>query len=399
MHLLYVTSSLPFSFEEAFIAPEILEIRRRGHRVTVVPIRPRRAVLHGDARLLTDVTIARPLLSLSILGGALAEIVGAPRRALGSARWLAKSRDVRVLVKNLSVLAKGLWLARVARRQGVDHIHAHFASTNATVALVAGHHAGIPWSFTAHRWDITEDNLLETKARAARFARVIDVRGARELAGLAGPHGDKIRLIHMGVVLGPEPRPVERPRGPLRVLLAARIDGLKGHRVALQAIARLKAAGADALLHCAGDGPLRHACEREARALGLVECVQFPGWVDHQELLSQLRDRRWDVALLPSLESRASREGIPVFLIEAMAAGVPVVATRTGGIPELLDGGAGLLVPQQDAGAIAEALTRIAADDDLRRRLAVAGRRRVRDQFAIEAMASALLREIAAEQG
>jgi len=396
MHLIYVTAALPLSAGETFIVPEIVELQRRGHRVTVVPVRPRCPVIHEDARRLTGSTIAEPLLSLPIVGTALAEVVRSPALALRSASLLAKSRNFRLLLKNLSVFPKGLWLARVARRQRVDHIHAHWASTSATAALVASVVSGIPWSFTAHRWDIPEDNLLDQKAGAAQFARTIDARGARELAALVGAHEHKVRFIHMGVVLRPPSPARERePRGPLRVLLGARFVEVKGHRYALEAVARLKTAGVDVSLHCAGDGPLRASVEKYAGTLDVLDRVQFPGFIDHQELLAQLRDHRWDVALLPSIGTRKSMEGIPVFLIEAMAAGVPVVATETGGIPELLGGGAGVLIPQRDTGAIVEVLARLAADGNLRRQLADAGVRRVRDQFLIESTVSALLDEIA----
>jgi len=398
MHLVYVTAALPFSFEETYIIPEILELQRRGHRVTVIPIRPGRAVFHGDARLLTDSTIAEPVLSVSILGNALWEVVRAPTLALRSALLLATSRNVRVLLKNLAVFPKGLWLARIAKRQGVDHIHAHFASTSGTAALVASSLSGIPWSFTAHRWDISENNLLDKKAQAAKFARAIDVRGGQELATFAGVHHHGVRVIHMGVALEPLGSEREaRLHGPLRVLMGARFDEFKGHRYAMEAVARLKAARMDVLLQCAGDGPLKATIEKHASALNLLDRVQFPGFIEHQELLAQLRDHRWDVALLPSIETSESREGIPVFLIEAMAAGVPVVATNTGGIPELLNGGAGMLIPQQDARAIADALARLAADHHLRSQLADAGVRRVRDQFTIESTVSALLNEISSK--
>src|SRR5262245_52191142 len=99
MHLVYVTSALPFSFEETYIVPEILELQRRGHRVTVIPVRPRCALIHKDARLLTNSTIAEPVLSLSILGNALAEIIRAPTVAIRSALLLATSRNVRVFLK------------------------------------------------------------------------------------------------------------------------------------------------------------------------------------------------------------------------------------------------------------------------------------------------------------
>jgi glycosyltransferase involved in cell wall biosynthesis len=389
MHLIYVTAAMR---DEIYIVPEIMELEKRGHQVTVIPVRPHRPVFHKDARALT--MIVQPVLSVSIICNAIAEIVRAPRLVIRSARLLATSRNARILLKNLAVFPKGLWLARVAKREGVDHLHAHFASTSATVALVASSVSGIPWSFTAHRWDISENNLLERKTQAARFARSIDARGKQELKRYVGTHQQKVRIIHMGV---PVPRGSEtegKRRGPMRILLGARFDEIKGHCYALEAVARLKAAGVDVSLDCVGHGPLKATIEKSAAALDVLDRVRFLGLLDHQELLTQLREHRWDVALLPSLETREDREGIPVFLIEAMAAGVPVIATNTGGIPELLDGGAGVLIQQQDAKAIAEALARLAADGDLRRQFAQRGIRRVRDQFTVESTVSALLDEI-----
>ena len=325
MNLVYLTVAMPFGADETWIIPEIVELQRRGHRVTVVPIRPSRKIVHEDARQLIGSTIAEPLLSTSVLRSALAEIVSEPTRALRAALLLAHSRSALVLLRNLAVFPKALWLARLARRQHVDHVHAHFASTNATVALVAGLVSQIPWSFTAHRWDISENNLLRTKARAAMFARAIDVRGAHELAALAQLRLQDVRLIHMGVDLGSKGRPTERDmRRPMRVLLGARFDEFKGHQYALQAVALLQAAGVDVSLQCAGDGPLKTRMRRYSDTLGVSRHVQFPGFVDHEQLLKQLKDGQWDVALLPSVETSESREGIPVFLIEAMAAGVPV---------------------------------------------------------------------------
>lgn len=185
----------------------------------------------------------------------------------------------------------------------------------------------------------------------------------------------------MGALLPEErPRPQLRQEGPLRVLLGARLVEVKGHRYALMAIARLRAASIDVTLDCAGHGPLRDRLEREALDLGLTDRVRFLGVLDHGDLLSRLRDDEWDVVLLPSIRNGRQREGIPVMLIEAMAAGLPVVATSTGGIPELLESGAGIEVPERDPAAIADALARLAADPELRRRLSRASVRRAREQ-------------------
>jgi glycosyltransferase involved in cell wall biosynthesis len=200
----------------------------------------------------------------------------------------------------------------------------------------------------------------------------------------------------MGVVLhSPGTATEHRPAEGLRVVVAARFDREKGHRYALEAVAHLKRAGFHVALTCVGDGHSRAAMEKYAGSLDVRDRLQFPGTRDHQQLLTELREHRWDVALLPSIETVGYREGIPVFLIEAMAAGIPVIATETGGIRELLEGGAGILIPQRDAIAIAAALERLATHVELRRRLGNAGMRRVRDQFMIESTVSALLDAIA----
>ncbi len=393
MRLVYVTVATPFGPDEAFIVPEIVEIQKRGHHVTVVPVRPQRSIPHSDALQLT--TVAEPMLSWPIIAGAIAEVWRAPVASVRTARLLLASRSAGVLLKNLAVLPKGLWLAGLSRTQRIDHIHAHFASTSATVALIASRLSGIPWSFTAHRWDITDNNLIDCKLRSATFGRAIDRRGAQELAtyGPAGEH--KLRIIHMGVA----PHVVRLETGGvpdrvLKVIIGARFDEMKGHRYAIQAIAHLKASGIDVLLDCAGHGPLRAALEMYAASLGITDSVRFPGLIDHEHFLTDLGRHRWDVALLPSLEWGGEREGIPVFLIEAMAAGIPVVATDTGGIPELLESGGGIIVPQQDARAIAEALTSLAAHADRRVHLALAGQERARAHFTVEGAVTALLDEI-----
>jgi glycosyltransferase involved in cell wall biosynthesis len=395
MHLIYVTAAAPFSFGEAFIAPEILELQRRRHRVTVVPLRPRRTIHHGDVESFRPSTIRQPLASWPICREGSRELLRAPRQAWRAAQLVARSRTLNILAKNAAVVPKALWLARTAGRTGAEHIHAHWAGTTATTALIASVVSGIPWSFTAHRWDITENNLLEEKAAEARFVRAIDRQGARELAPLLGAHRDKLRVIQMGVEVSELRPPVLQQEAPvLRVVIGAHLFEKKGHMYAIDAVRALAASGTRVVVDCVGHGPLRSQLERQVAATRVQEFVRFTGLLSHPEFLARLRSGAWDVALLPSVSTTTEKEGLPVFLIEAMAAGVPVVASATGGIPELLDGGAGLLVAERDAEAIAAVLKQLDGDRDLRRRLAEAGRRRVVERFQIQAKVSELLAEM-----
>lgn len=396
MRIVYVTSSFPFGRTEGFLAPELEELRRQGHHARVVPIQPGGPVLHATHRTLDD-TEATGVASPRVIAAALVQIASAPLRCARAALQVTRSRSAFVLLKNLAVLPKGLWLATVATRFRADHIHVHWASTSATVGLIASTVSGIPWSFTAHRWDISEDNLLREKVGSARFVRAISARGAREIVDRLGGHADGVVVLHMGVEL-PAAVGARPPRDPLTVLMAANLVEVKGHRHALEAVALLRARGLRVVLELAGAGPLRPVLEASAVALGIADAVHFLGALPHAEIVAGLQARRWAAAALSSVAlADGAQEGIPVFLMEAMAAGVPVVATRTGGIPELLEGGAGLLVPERDASAIADALAQLATDDGVWDRLACAGRCRIRSAFHVETIVRALVSRMRGE--
>lgn len=394
MKVVYVTSTLPHGSREAFLIAEIAELERSGHELTIVPMRPRGGIAHEDARPFVDATLALPLISGQILGAAVTEGLMSPVRTLRAFRHVLRSRNAGILVKNLGVFAKGVWLGRRITRLGADHLHAHWASTSSTMALVAAEISGVPWSFTAHRWDIAEDNLLELKAAHACFVRAISERGARSIAGhLATPLPD-LHVLHIGIDVPGEPQrsATARADGALRVLVAADFVPVKGHRHLLEACRILAARTCPVQVDLAGEGPLRAEIARLVVDTGLAGSVTLLGTVPHASLLDDLSKRRWDVVALPSVVAGDVEEGIPVSLMEAMGARVPVVSTRTGAIPELLGEGAGILVPAADPAALADALEALARDPLLRERLAREGHRRVQSDFDVRVVAAALTR-------
>ncbi len=393
MKLAYVTSSFPYGPGEAFILPEILELGRQGHEVWVVPMHPRGSVVHTEALQLGDRVVVQPLLSREVLSGALREFLRSPGRAL-QALALILTWKPRHLIKNLIIYLKGLWLGGLARRLGVEHIHAHWAATTASMAMVAAEVSGIPWSFTAHRWDIVENNLLNRKCRHASFARFISQSGL-EIARRKGVScNGKTRVLHMGVRL---PRPLsgqsiegqsKRQRdNAFTILCVASLIPVKGHAYLIQAIYLLIKQGQRIRLLLAGDGELRPTLEVQLARLGIRDWVVFLGYFPHERLLDLYEKKQIDLFVLPSVDlGDGLQEGIPVSLMEAMAYGVPVIGTRTGGIPELLEGDAGLLVPPRDPEALAEAIARLATDLDLRRTVGQRGRERVEKEFSVEAV-------------
>jgi glycosyltransferase involved in cell wall biosynthesis len=137
----------------------------------------------------------------------------------------------------------------------------------------------------------------------------------------------------------------------------------------------------------AGEGNLKSQLQELTKTLAIDDRVKFLGQVPHEQLLARLQKRPPAIVVLPSVDlGDGVHEGIPVALVEAMSQGIPAISTSTGGIPELLRGGAGLIVPPKDSQALADAIEQVLGDAQLQKRLAEAGRRRVQEEFAIEAV-------------
>jgi glycosyltransferase involved in cell wall biosynthesis len=262
------------------------------------------------------------------------------------------------------------------------------------MALVAGEVSGLPWSITAHRFDIVEDNLLDTKAKKACFVRAISMQGAREIVDRLSPGARPPLVIHMGVALPSTKRgkPRRGNRQVPRAVVPANLLGVKGHVYLLEAVRLLLNRGLRVRVDIAGDGPLREELARKVEELGLRDTVTFLGLLPHEELLERMRCGGWDMLVLPSIVTDSGeKEGIPVAIVEAMGCRVPVVSTATGAIPELFEGvDDALLVPPRDPGALASAIERLIKEPGLRERLAESGLRRVVASFSVRQVTAEL---------
>jgi colanic acid/amylovoran biosynthesis glycosyltransferase len=398
MRIVYVTQRLPFGTGETFIVPEINALIAAAHELLIIPRISKDPIVHDDVGALLARTRMLPH-SFSTAAVVASTVARQPGRSLRAFWRLRRTRPRWRVLLNLLATGQGIWVGRVAKAWGADHIHAHWSYLTATLAMAASAVSGIPWSFTAHRYDIIRNNLLAEKLRSARFGRFIS-RETFALAGSLVPPDAMARamMLHMGVSLPPAPAGQIPTRARPVVLCPARLVPVKGHRHLLDAAARLRARGVAFELWLAGDGPEGNAIERRIGELGLGDRVRSLGVVPHAELLRRYGEREVDCVVLPSLDLGGGvHEGISVALIEAMAYGVPTIATRTGGLPELLEGGAGVLVPPADSGALADALERVLGSARLREELARAGRRRVEEEFDVVAIARELARHFAGE--
>lgn len=387
-----VTYDAPYCGEEAFVVAEADEIRRLGHDVFLFPVRFRRdAPLHDSAVGWVDqahewtgwTSLARGLLFAC-------EHPGRSLAALGLILRLSAGRR-RHLARNIVGFGRALQLAHWVRRSGVTHIHAAWASVPATTALVASLLTRVPWSFSAHRGDVAENNILAEKIRRAEVVRAISHRGAERLMHLSDARG-RVEIVHVGITCRDSAgaRAAEHP-----VLVSVgRLVPLKNHRALIDACAALRDRGLTFRCDIVGGGPLLEELQQHVIDLGLSNIVRVLGPVSNEWLREELRSGSWFAMVHPSLV-----EGIPVVLMEAMEAGMPVVATRVGETDELVhEGENGFLVPPGDVDALVESIAQLLGDPGLAIGLGRTGREFVRAEFDVAKSASRLVELMSAEE-
>jgi colanic acid/amylovoran biosynthesis glycosyltransferase len=393
VRIIYLTASMPYGPGETFLIEEVRELLSRGHQVLVVPRSPGRGL--PNPPFSPECLVREPLFSYRVAGDALRVSAAAPRKIAAGAAPLLAVRSAALRMKNLAVIPKALWLARLATRLKADHIHCHWAGTTASMAMMAAALTGIPWSLTAHRWDIVENNALDAKVRSASFARVISDDGLK-LMGTLGIEAGRLRVLRMGIRI-PRGRegeiaPWKPPLSPV-VLCPANLVEIKGHRFLIDAWLILRNRGFDGELWLAGDGELKPSLQKLAARMHPDGRVKFLGRVGHEKLLGFYRSGVVSAVVLASVDlGQGSHEGIPVALMEAMGFGVPVIATNTGAIPELVNSSTGILTPPCDSAALAAGLERALTGGTESQRLANRGRRYVAEHHDVVSVAATLER-------
>jgi glycosyltransferase involved in cell wall biosynthesis len=332
-----------------------------------------------------------------------------PRRVLADIAWAAGTRPLRLL-KSLAALARatasdrrglaktliagalGCSVARSTVRRNTDWIHADFASAPATAAYVAASLSGRPWSFCAHAFDVFSSRsagratraLLRLKATSADRTFAENTRALAILREVGGAPLLKRNGVRVGAA---------QADGTGRVVVGlGALDEKKGFDIAVRAVALLAERGIDVPLLICGDGPARGRLERLAHELSVR--LELPGAFTHAELPAILA--RAAVVTVPSrvLENGDS-DGVPTVLVEALAAGVPVVGSDVGSVSDLVrDGVTGRLVEPESPAALADALEELLKSPAERARLAENGRRLVYDEFDVEVTTEVLLRPL-----
>ncbi len=399
MRIGYLTGEYPRA-TDTFIQREVAALREAGLEVQTFSVRRTgdEHIVGPEQRQERDRTVY--LLPIQIWALAIAHLslsLSHPRRYLSALAlaWNTRQLGLKGSLYQLFYFLEAGQLAREMQQRQIDHLHNHFGDSSCTVAMLASALSAIPFSFTLHGPAIFFEPFrwrLDEKLKRARFVACISYF-CRSQALLHLPPQDwsKIHIVHCGV----DPQlfqPVRHDRPGQRLLYTGRLAAAKGLPVLLESLALLKQSQPNVELLIVGDGGDRPSLETQVQRLGLTAQVKFLGYQ------SQAQVRDWmqitDVFVLPSFA-----EGVPVSLMEAMAAGVPVVTTRIAGISELVEEGqSGFLVPPGHIEALTQALDKLLGDAPLRQALGETGRRKVEAEFTIQREA-AWLKTILVSQG
>lgn len=375
----YLSNPYP-AISHTFIFREIQSLRKRGMEIAPVSVHPATDTqkMTAEEQREADGTMVLKNVSLFRIGAALVSVsLNSPK---GMARmWLQALgfcfKGPKNPVKAAGYLVEAIILLNWLHKNGISHIHEHFANPTAMVAMLCKTYGGISYSLTVHGPDVfytVDSSLLAEKVRNASFVRCISHYCRSQIMRITtNDQWQKTHVVRCGVDPEDFRSPARQPNEVARLLCVGRLCPAKGQHILLAACRILKDSGFSFSLTLVGDGSERGSLEKFCRELQLEDRVLFTGALGQAEVREQYQAA--DIFVLPSFA-----EGVPVVLMEAMAMGLPVVSTNITGIPELIDHGrSGLLATPGDVDDLVRQLQRLLVEHPLRKRLGSAGRSRV----------------------
>jgi glycosyltransferase involved in cell wall biosynthesis len=393
MRVAYLLKTFP-RLSETFVLNEILGLEKLGVEIEIfslkIPeedrVQPAVRTVKGRVTYFTS-HLPRPFRWARMFYHHALVCLANPARYRKALRFYFREQKA---VRLKEFILAGL-VARAVRRRRLEHIHAHFANVPAAVAEIVRVLCGVPYSFTAHAKDIylTPVEDLRRKMRGAEFVLTC-TRFNRDYLLSIGASTTPIRLVYHGVDLQmfqPPSRERVDEADPPVIVSVGRFCAKKGFPYLIEACAALRRQGRRFRCRIIGYGPLRDELAALIAANGLEDLVSLEGPFTQDQILDVYRAAT--VFVLPCIVTdNGDRDGIPNVLLEAMSMGVPVVSTGVSGISELIEHMTnGLLVPERDADDVAAAIELLLDRPELRRCMAENGRRRVLENFEMEASA------------
>ncbi len=393
-HVAYLTGCYPKA-SHTFIEREVRALRAAGATVTTASVRrPSRSEIIGEeeaaAEADTFYVLEASMRPGRLLGAHARLLLRAPMRWFGGLGLALRTGrpGAKGFIWQLFYFVEAGVLADHLTANEVTHLHNHFADASANVTMLASELAGIPFSFTLHGpaelFEPESWHLGEKVARSTFVACISHFARSQAMLFSDPSEWTKLRIVHCGVHPDRYAATPSETASGLNLLFVGRLTAIKGLRVLFDAIERLGRRDTPLAISLTliGDGDDRAWAEAEAERLGNVVLLGFKSQSEVAEALAAS-----DALVLPSFA-----EGVPVVLMEAMASARPVIATRVGGVSELVeDGVSGLVVPPGDAVALADAIAEIACDPQMRRSMGAAGRAKIEAEFDVSREARWLL--------
>jgi len=358
-----------------FIYNEMIEVQDAGHELVLIPLHsaPLSESLRTFERLKPEHVLPASLFNTTILRLSVSMILKRPFRILRTLVSLHQTAGLNPFshASILAVVPKALATAWWVSKLKVDRIHAHFASHTATCAGIAGAVSGIPFSFTAHAYDIhctsmrLRNETITWKLRHAIQVFAISEYGANVLRDkLPAADRGRVHRIYVGIPMSLFQEQEQLPvNGELRLLCIASYDSKKGHDTLIDACALLKSQSVSFRLRMYGEGPLREALSNQIARLDLQQHIALGHPISQEEVAKELSECHIFVMPCRKDIKTGNIDGIPTVFMEAMATGRPVISCPISGIPELVrDGETGVLIPPDNPTALAEAITRLMND-------------------------------------
>lgn len=357
MRIAYLTNQYPM-VSHTFIRREILELERQGAQVDRFALRgwdaeivdPQDRIERGKTRYtLKDGALPLARNVLRCLGRNPGEFWQALKAAMSMSR-----KSIRPWPYHLVYLAQACRIRDWLRDSPADHLHAHFGTNPAEIALLVHLLGGPGYSFTIHGMDEVDNArqlAFDRKVGQARFVATISAYTRSQLMRHVLPGlWPKIKVVHCGLSAEAFTDAPQPQSGAPDFLCIGRLSPEKGHLILLEAFAAVLKECPEARLVLAGDGPLRDQIEARLDGLGIREAVRITGWIPSDRIFKE-------IAACHTLVQPSFIEGLPVVIMEAMAQGRPVISTYVAGIPELvIPGQTGWLVPAGDEGDLAAAM-------------------------------------------
>jgi glycosyltransferase involved in cell wall biosynthesis len=374
-------------FSETFVVNEMRQLEQHGLDVHILALRkPSEGIFHESVCRVK----ARASYAPSSHHGRLVRI----------ARDLGKHlrRDPRRFARAMAIvraddqatwfeLARAAYVLRWARKQAIRHVHVHFGTGAATVALLAHVLGDLPFSLTLHAYDIFRDDvnpsLLAQKINASRFAVTVSEYNRGFLVEqVPGVDPSKIRVNYNGVDLD-RFHPNGGPRDPFFIFGLGRLKEKKGFIHLIRAVRRLRKDGFPVHCRIAGEGEEESNLRKAIARWDLERAVDLCGPVNEDQVRDHLN--RCGCFVLPCVAAADGNvDALPTVLLESLACGCPSVSTRLSGVPEIIeDGVSGLLVEPGDHKALARAIRKTIEDPGLTATLAQGGRSRAEERFDI----------------